>query len=889
MDPSRKERAEEIFLDALDVDAQERDGFVVERCGSDPELLGEVRALLAAHRALGILERGAPQMQSAPESVGPYRLLEVIGEGGMGQVWLAEQREPVRRRVALKIIKLGMDTREVVARFESERQALAMMDHPGIARVLDAGATDTGRPYFVMELVKGVPITEYCDAHRFTTSQRIELFADVCRAVQHAHLKGVIHRDLKPSNVLITEQDGRPVPKVIDFGIAKAVHGDLTDSTLVTRLGQLVGTPAYMSPEQAGVTALDVDTRADVYSLGVLLYELLVGTLPIDMRAVADAALRSAIQDTDVPRPSTRLTSLGADQETVASYRRTSAIALRKELRDDLDWIILKAMEKDRSRRYETPGAFADDLERRLSSEPVVARPPSTAYRAGKFVRRHRTGVALVALAFVALSAFGVTVSVQSQRIARERDKAVQVSEFLEDLFAASDPFANTRRDTLNIGQFVALGAERVREELADQPEVQAQMLTVLGRVHRNLGQLQEARALLEEALELWTGLRGEESRESLGSRQLLAFTLGDMGELDEAEAQFRRTIEGRRDAGLDRERGMADALTGMGNVLQNAGRFQEAESYYRQGLEVARTAEGVTQSKIAANLNNLGTILVRTADYEQAEPLLREAVEIGREELGDNHPTLSSYLNNLAYLLEELGQVDEAEALHREALAIARNRFGAEHAQIARSLNNLAVVLINKGEYEEAEPLLAEAVEMRRSVFGPRHQAVGLSLSNLASVQRSLGRLDEAEASARESLAIIVGTVGPDHPRVAGARLGLANIHHEQGEHADAVEELELALDIRRGALTEGHPLTANVLTLMGRCLTDLARYSAAETALLEALSISESRRDENEESWRRDATRLAELYEAWGQPAEAERYRDMLGAQGRRPGPTG
>jgi serine/threonine protein kinase/Tfp pilus assembly protein PilF len=889
MDTGKRERAEDIFLEALEVEPSERRQFVTDLAGGDEDLARDVHALLDAHEASGIFERPAPPVDAALleggsdlEQVGPYRILELLGEGGMGQVWLAEQREPVRRRVALKIIKLGMDTREVVARFESERQALAMMDHPGIAKVLDAGATETGRPFFVMELVRGVPITEYCDSRRFTTGQRIDLFAQVCRAVQHAHLKGVIHRDIKPSNVLVTEQDGQPVPKVIDFGIAKAVHGDLTDSTLVTRLGQLIGTPAYMSPEQAESTGLDVDTRTDVYSLGVLLYELLVGALPFDVRAVADAAVRSAIRETDVPRPSTRLTGLGHDRDTVASYRGTSPDALRRELRDDLDWIILKALEKDRGRRYETPAAFADDLERRLASEPVVARPPSTGYRARKFLRRHRMGVGFLSLAFVALLVFGVTVSVQSARIARERDKAVQVSEFLEDLFSASDPFANTRRDTLNIGEFVTLGAQRVRAELADQPEVQAQMLTVLGRVHRNLGQLPEAKELLEEAQELWVSLYGEDSREALGNQQLLAFTLADARESDEAIELFTQTIAGRRRAGLDQGRHMADALTGLGNAFQSAGRFEDAEGAYREGLAVIRAAPDGDAAKLAANLNNLGTILVRQARYDEAEPLLREAVAIGRGELEPDNPTLSSYLNNLAFLLEELGRLDEAEELHREALAIARSRFGREHAQIARSLNNLGVVLLEKEQYTEAESLLIQAVEMRRSVFGARNPNVAVALNNLATVQRRTNRPREAEVTFHEALEIFLESVGGGHPRVAGVRLGIAGVRHDAGDHEGAVAELEQALAIRRERLAEGHPLTANVLSELGRCLMELDRYDEAETVLLESLEISESRRAESEDSWRRDVDRLVDLYEAWGRPDAAARYRRLPPASG-------
>jgi non-specific serine/threonine protein kinase/serine/threonine-protein kinase len=367
-----------------------------------------------------------------PERIGPYKILNILGQGGMGIVYLAEQTEPVRRRVALKVIKHGMDTDQVVARFETERQALALMDHPAIAKVFDAGVTPDRRPYFVMEHVPGVPITEHCDRHKLTTRERLDLFLEVCEGVQHAHHKAIVHRDLKPSNVLVSVVDGRRRPKIIDFGVAKAVERKLTDRSLQTELGMLIGTPAYMSPEQA--VGRDIDTRTDVYGLGVMLYELLVGALPFEPEELRSSGLDAMVRKICAevpPKPSTRLSTLGEASTTYAALRRTEPSTLRRELAGDLDWITMKALEKDRARRYDSPRELAADIERHLTHEPVLAGPPSVAYQARKFIRRHRVGVSVAAVAIVALLGFAIRERVQAGRIAREADAAKQVSEFL--------------------------------------------------------------------------------------------------------------------------------------------------------------------------------------------------------------------------------------------------------------------------------------------------------------------------------------------------------------------------------------------------------------------------------------------------------------------------
>ena len=448
----------------------------------------------------------------------------------MGDVWLAEQTQPIHRQVALKVIKAGMDTAQVVARFEAERQALALMDHPAIARVFDAGATPQGRPYFVMEYVRGETITAYATRHTLTVSQRIDLFLTVCEGVQHAHQKGIIHRDLKPSNVLVTVRDDRPMPKVIDFGVAKATTQALTDRTLHTEIGALIGTPEYMSPEQAEMGSLDIDTRADVYSLGVMLYELLTGTLPFESKALREQGLdrlRQTIREVDPPRPSTRVTTAAGSAATVLPSHG-DASRLARQLRGDLDWITMKALEKDRTRRYGSVSDLAADLRRHLDDVPVLASPPSATYRVGKFIRRHHASVAVAGVLILLLVVFAGVMAVQASRIARERDRAsqeaataTQVSDFLVGLFKVSDP-SQARGTTLTAREILAKGVQQL-ESLRDQPAVQARLQATIGSVETELGLYGDAQPLLEAALQTRKRLFGQDHPDTLASANGLA------------------------------------------------------------------------------------------------------------------------------------------------------------------------------------------------------------------------------------------------------------------------------------------------------------------------------------------------------------------------------
>ena len=528
------ERVKVIFAGASALASpRERAAYLDSACADDAALRAQIESLLAAERKAGdFLE---PVLKAVPDTsaevigtwIGPYRILEQIGEGGFGLVYMAEQEKPLRRKVAMKIIKAGMDTKQVIARFESERQALALMDHPNIARVLDAGETDGGRPYFVMELVKGVPITEFCDQKKLPANERLELFIQACDAVQHAHQKGIIHRDLKPSNVMITMVDGRPATKVIDFGVAKAVEQRLTEKTLFTRYDQLIGTPAYMSPEQAELSGQDVDTRSDIYSLGVLLYELLTSTPPIDTEALRQAGLdevRRMIRETDPPSPSARLRTLGEKLTTVAECRQAEPSALQRTLRGDLDWIVMKCLEKDRARRYATANGLAADLERFLNDEPVVARPPSNLYRLRKFARRHRLQVVFLSSLSVAIVGGAIFALVGFAEARRERDRALiaeqrakeqqglarteaarseQVTRFLEEMLASVRPERAKGRDTTLLREILDETVARLHEDLDGQPEVEADLRRTLAGVYYALGDATNAAAMHREAVRL--------------------------------------------------------------------------------------------------------------------------------------------------------------------------------------------------------------------------------------------------------------------------------------------------------------------------------------------------------------------------------------------------
>jgi tetratricopeptide (TPR) repeat protein len=757
MDGGRLERIEELYHAARERDPAERAAFLGDACGDDEELHAEIDALLAQDAVTGPLERPAwaaaagqgslLPAEAGPTTIGRYRLLQKVGEGGMGEVWLAEQMEPVRRRVALKLVKTGMNTREVIARFESERQALALMDHPAIATVFDAGSTEQGTPYFVMEYVAGVPITTYCDNHRLTTRERLELFMHACEGVQHAHQKAIIHRDLKPSNILVTEVDGRATPKIIDFGIAKALTQKLTEDTILTRLGAMIGTPEYMSPEQALSSGEDIDTRTDVYSLGIILYELLAGVAPIELRKITLDEFLRRLREEEPPKPSTRIrTQVPATSAELARKRQTEPLALARQLHGDLDSIALKALEKDRSRRYGSPSDLAADIARYLRNEAVLAVSPSAAYRAGKFVRRHRTGVAMATSAVLFLAFFVAAQAIQVERVTRERDRANRVTAFMTNMFRQADP-SHARGNTITAREVLDRASQDLDTGLAKDPELQAQMTYAMGDVYEALGMYSRAESLLVHSLDIGRQALGSKNPDILATQVLLGSVYLQESQYAEAEQLLRATFDQSEAVLGPAHKTTWSAMSYLGSTLSQEGKGPEAEKLVRGALEIEKGILGPEHPTTLNTTYRLANVLDAEGKFAEAERLHRQTLDSYRRLYGRDHPETASSLHNLANALAHQDRFAEAEKFYREGMEVDLRVLGPEHPKTLDMMNDLASDLSDQGHYQEAEKLNRTVLEIRRRVFGPDHPITASSTYNLGCIAALIGRRNEAIA----------------------------------------------------------------------------------------------------------------------------------------------
>jgi serine/threonine protein kinase/tetratricopeptide (TPR) repeat protein len=804
----------DLFEEALAIkDPAQLSAYLDRVCAGNPELRAHLVGLLSMHGQLGsFLESPTPGAVAADDPqpiteragtvIGPYKLMEQIGEGGMGLVFVAEQQRPVRRKLALKVIKPGMDTRQVVARFEAERQALALMDHPHIAKVLDGGETSSGRPYFVMELVRGVPITDYCDENRLTPRQRLELFINVCQAVQHAHQKGIIHRDLKPSNVLVTSHDGVPVVKVIDFGVAKAVGQQLTDKTIYTQFAQLVGTPMYMSPEQAGQSGLDIDTRTDIYALGVLLYQLLTGTTPFNeerLRTAGYEEIRRIIREEEPPKPSTRISTLGAAATTVSSKRKSDPRELSHLCRGELDWIVMKCLEKDRNRRYETANGLAMDLQRYLADEPVLACPPSAGYRLRKFARKYRTPLRMAGLfvVFLTLAAAvstwqAVRATLAEKRVLVERDRAEAGFHMARDAVhrlythVSQDPRLKThalekfRKSLLQDTQGFY---ERFIREQFDSPGVRYDLALAhqrLGEIHRELGEFAAAEDAAAKAVAL----------------------LGSLAQARPSAAEYQRDL--------------ADAYLSLGLVYFETGRSEKAESTLQQALAI--------QERQAANSP-------RSPEYRYA---------------------LAKTYRASGFLHHRISRPDIAAARYKQALEILNTLVQddptSEHLSLlATTQVNLATVYISKGWLEQAEPVVKEAQRVYRRLLQdqsdalPEHrQALGRSYAILGMAYSVQRQTEQAEVALRQALDVFEKLVS-EHPGTIEYAYDVGRCYVELGKTANHARQPDVAIArfdkadallegvLRRGYGAARHPL---VLARIDRTLAKAGRGDHAEAA---------------------------------------------------------
>ncbi len=785
-----------------------------------------------------------PDDDGVGRRIGPYLLKRRIGEGGMGLVYEAEQQEPIRRQVALKMVKRGMDTAEFVARFGSERQALALMSHPCIAQVFDAGATENGRPYFVMEYVEGVPINTFCDEHGLCLRERLELFIHVCEGVQHAHQKAIIHRDLKPSNVLVTEVEGQHLPKIIDFGVAKAMDHNLMDGTMTTSAGQLVGTPEYMSPEQADLRGADIDTRTDVYALGVLLYELLVGQLPFRTAEMKDKGFLEVlrvIREVEPAKPSNRLTSIvKADTESatgMARCRKCDPATLRRMLRGDLDWITMKTLEKDRDRRYDSAAALARDVRRFLRNEPVEAGPPTARYRMRKFVARHRGGVvaAAVALTAVLLGIAGATTGLirakQAERQARiEAETASQVSDFLVDLFEVSDP-DKARGATITAREILDAGSERIGSELADQPQTQARLMNVMGNVYRNLGLYDDAAPKLESALHLQEAAVPADDRALAGNLSDLADLYIVQARYAEAEAMLQRALELGDRSDREGRVQLATSLHELGSVYRRQGRYDEAEPMYRRALDLRSAALGADAPEVAGSYNSMAILAWQRGRFDEAEALYKQALSIWEAAYGEDHSDVAKGLNNLALLYQHLDRFDDARPIYERAIRIYERILGPEHPRTANAVNNLALNHYEAGRLDEAEPLCRHALALREAALGPEHPEVARTLNNLANICRDLGRFDEAEPLYARALAIREASLGAEHEDVAWTLRDYGRLLQREGRADEAVAYYERAVEVFSRAKGAGHPDLEEILRDYAGALRALGRAAAADS----------------------------------------------------------
>ncbi|MCH9647463.1 MAG: serine/threonine-protein kinase [Deltaproteobacteria bacterium] len=892
-----EEEVESLLERASGLPFGEREAFLRQACGDNAALKGEVDSLLRAEEEMGDflnqLEVDSElvdfQGVAPGRMIGPYRLLTKLGEGGMSTVFLASRADDqYRKRVAIKLAPNALVSSEHLRRFRTERHILASLAHPHIANLFDAGATEEGLPYFVMEYVEGEAIDSYCDRNRLLIRERLELFRVVCSAVHYAHQNLVVHRDLKPSNILVTA-DG--VPKLLDFGIAKLLNPELSLPNLQpTVTWHRMLTPNYASPEQ--IQGKAITTASDVYSLGVLLYQLLCGRLPFDRNRKSPQEIDSALGEQEPTLPSQVISSeLGAGAEArvdaqgavvnrVGSFEPES---LRRQLAGDLDNIVLKALRQEPQRRYSSVEQLAEDIRLHLKGLPVLARGDALGYRCAKFLRRHRVAVAIASLVLVLLAGFVAMMGVQAARVTRERDearferdKSQLALRFLEEVFAEAKSLP-TEGEELTAKQIVVRAA-RVLEDSKNPPQVEASVMNSLGNIHRNLGLYERGEELLEGALEVREATLGSSHQDVAESLNDLSLLLIDQGEFDAAEKLLERALRIRKASFGEEHSEVAETINNLGLIQQNRGSYGAAETAFRDSLELNRRVFGGDHRYVALSLNNLATSLAQAGDYAGAESAFQEALETQRRIFLQPHPELAKTLSNLGLILQANGDIEAAKEKLLEALEYQRDLVGEEHPDVAMVMKNLGGLLDSQGEFEEAEAYLRQALNLWQGSIGREHLWSAVDRLQLAEVLSGKGDFTESRALFRESLESLSRALPPEHHFLAHPRWGLGEILLQEGKPQEALPLLRDAVEMEHRTWPDGHLDVALAESVLGDCLTRLEEFEEAESLLLRSYRLIREKRGVQSRRSKRSLERIIVLYQAWHRPDEASEFRSVL-----------
>jgi eukaryotic-like serine/threonine-protein kinase len=926
--PAEPNPVKSIFLAAAEKPATERMPFLEQACAGDKALRQRIEKVLATLDSVGAVndktdpeegsgdEHTLPPEQSGPANaraatskiksfpmdgpenrgarLGPYKLLKQLGEGGMGTVWMAEQTEPVKRILALKVIKPGMVTGQVIARFEAERQAIALMDHPNIAKVLDAGTTNGGRPFFAMELVKGAPITKYCDDNQLTLRQRLELFMQVCQGLQHAHQKGIIHRDIKPSNVLVANYDGKAVPKIIDFGVAKATGQKLTDRTMFTGFGAVVGTVEYMSPEQAEPNQMDIDTRSDIYALGIMLYELVTGTTPLSLKRANQAGMAEVlriIREEDPPKPSTRLSQSRETLATVAAQRQIEPAKLTNQVRGELDWLVMKALEKDRNRRYETANSFAQDVQRYLNDEPVLASPPSATYRLKKFVKRNKGKLLAAAAVLLALvgGMVGTTAGLLEAR--QQRD----VADLAREQEAERRAEAVKERDRAQSAKAEAVSErDRAKRAEADALAVldffQEKVLAAAGPKDQEGGL--GINATIREAVDAAEPRIGEAFRDSppveASIRNVIGIVYGYLGDYQLAVKQHQKALALlQANLGVDHPETL-QSMNNLGEAYRNAHRVKDALPLFEETLKLRQIKLGNDDPATLTSMNNLALayeeLALASKDAkllrEEAIPLFEKTLALRKAKLGSDHQNTLKTMNNLAWAYFIAGRLKDALPLFEQTLELQKTKLGADNLDTLTTMYNLARAY-PANRRNDALPLFEETFKLRKAKLGPEHRDTLRAMNDLAGIYRAAKRYSDAEPLYRDLAAASKKIEGADSLGHASQLASLGDNLVKQHKYMEAEQVLRDCLAIREEKQPDAWT-TFNSNAVLGGSLLGQKMYADAEPMLLQGYKGMKQRADKMGSQNLFHVTDallwIVQLYEATGQQDEALRWRKEL-----------